>query len=141
MKYLALLLVLISVITNSDEAVDCEKVLTTLEINHCMYKDLVKAESTMEKYFLASLEVYTEDSVSVDSIKIGQEAWLKYREAHCASVYDTWRGGTIRTAQALACKLELTHQRTITLWQAFLTYSDSTPPLLPKPKPYKPEPH
>jgi hypothetical protein len=34
---------------------------------------------------------------------------------------------------ALNCQIRLTRMRTYTIWLHWLTYMDSTPPLLPKP--------
>ena len=139
MKIWIFLIAFFSFSAMAEEDIDCDKAWTTLAINQCMYKDLVTAEKVLDKYLAKSLERYLEDDVSVASIKKGQEAWLNYREEHCGAVYDTWRDGTIRTAMGLGCKLELTHQRTIVLWHSFLTYVDSTPPLLPEPKRYAPK--
>lgn len=139
MKHFVLLLVLIPLIALAEEELNCETAWTTLVINQCMHKDLVEAESIMDKYLAKSFERYAEDSVSIVSIKKGQDAWLEYRDYHCGAVYDTWRDGTIRTAMGLGCKIELTHQRTTILWQSFLTYVDSTPSLLPEPKSYEPK--
>lgn len=53
----------------AEENKDCEKAWTTLAINQCMHKDLVAAEEVLGKYLAKSLERYSEDSVSVNSIK------------------------------------------------------------------------
>ncbi len=137
MKIWILLILFISSTASAEEELDCEKAWATLEINQCMHRDLIAAEKVMDNYLAKSLERYSENDVTVVSIKKGHEAWLIYREQHCGAVYDTWRDGTIRTAMGLGCKLELTHQRTQVLWQSFLTYVDSTPPLLPEPKKYE----
>jgi uncharacterized protein YecT (DUF1311 family) len=121
----------------SGEELDCEKASTTIAINYCMHKDLVTAEKVMEDYLTMSLKQNAKDTLSISSIEKGQAAWLEYREAHCLAVYNTWREGTIRTAMELDCKLALTYQRTRVLWESFLTYMDSTQPVLPEPKPYK----
>ena len=49
------------------------------------------------------------------------------------SVYTQWRDGAIRGIMAISCKTKLTKQRTHDLWENFLTYMDSTPPVLPEP--------
>jgi len=139
MKICIFLVVFFSFSALAEENIDCDNAWTTSAINQCMYKDLVAAEKVMDKYLAKSLERYSEDEVSVSSIKKGQEAWVSYRKEHCGAVYDTWRDGTIRTAMGLGCNLELTHQRTKVLWQSFLTYVDSTPSLLPEPKAYTPK--
>ncbi|WP_299010494.1 lysozyme inhibitor LprI family protein [uncultured Shewanella sp.] len=139
MTKLVQLLLFMPLFAFAEQELDCEKAWTTLAINQCMHKDLIAAEKVMDKYLAKSLERYLDDSVSRASIKKGQDAWMSYRDEHCGAVYDTWRDGTIRTSMGLDCQLELTHQRTTVLWRSFLTYFDSTPPLLPKPKEYEPK--
>ena len=56
-----------------------------------------------------------------------------YRDAECGAVYDYWSGGTIRGTEQLACQIDLTRRHTHTIWRLWLTYMDSTPPLLPEP--------
>ena len=60
--------------------------------------------------------------------------WTSYREAECGAVYDYWRAGTIRTSMELTCEIDLTQRHTHTVWSEWLTYMDSTPPILPEPK-------
>ncbi|RYV01964.1 hypothetical protein SOPP22_11995 [Shewanella sp. OPT22] len=123
----------------AENTLDCDKAWTTIDINRCMSKDLNVAEQKMDKYLSKSKERYSEDSVILKSIDEAQNKWLEYRNSHCGSVYDVWRDGTIRGAMSLGCKLELTHQRTKVIWAAYLTYMDSTKPILPEPKEYKPK--
>jgi uncharacterized protein YecT (DUF1311 family) len=122
----------------AEEDLDCDKAVTTIEINYCLFKDLEASEKVMHEYLTKSIERHSDDNVAIESIHKAQEAWLRYREAHCGSVYDIWREGSIRTAMELGCKINLTHSRTKVLWESFLTYEDSTPPLLPEPEPYVP---
>lgn len=134
MKKLGFIILFASCAVIAQEEIDCTKALTTIDVNQCMQKELLVAQKTMDTYLAKSIEHYSHDEVSANSITKSQEAWLKYEEEHCNAVYDTWRDGTIRGTMVLECKLELTHQRTKVLWQSFLTYMDSTPPLLPEPK-------
>ena len=48
-------------------------------------------------------------------------------------MFDFWRGGTIRVGMELDCRIRLTRLRTFALWRDWLTFADSTPPLLPRP--------
>ena len=137
MKKLVILIMFISSYVIGQEDIDCTKAFTTIDIDQCKQKELSIAEKTMGIYLAKSMEQYSQDEVSIKSIKKAQGAWLKYREEHCSAIYDIWRDGTIRNTMALECKLELTHQRTKVIWKSFLTYMDSTPPLLPEPKTYR----
>ncbi|CAH6889756.1 conserved exported hypothetical protein [Vibrio chagasii] len=114
--------------------VDCDNAMNTLEINHCAALELESAQVELDKYLAASFEHNAEDTELVGAIKVAQESWKAYMTTHCDSVYTQWRDGSIRGLMALSCKTKLTKQRTHEVWENFLTYMDSTPPVLPEPK-------
>ncbi|MEZ8411712.1 lysozyme inhibitor LprI family protein [Vibrio splendidus] len=118
----------------SDDAIDCENAMNTIEINQCAAIELESAQAELDKYLAASFEHNDYDAELVASIKKAQESWQAYMSAHCSSVYTQWRDGSIRGLMALSCKTTLTKQRTHEVWANFLTYMDSTPPVLPEPK-------
>ncbi|PTO90996.1 hypothetical protein CWN98_00280 [Vibrio splendidus] len=118
----------------SDDVIDCENAMNTIEINHCAAIELESAQAELDKYLTASFEHNAYDADLVASIKKAQESWQAYMSAHCNSVYTQWRDGSIRGVMALSCKTTLTKQRTHEVWVNFLTYMDSTPPVLPEPK-------
>ncbi|WP_061038404.1 lysozyme inhibitor LprI family protein [Vibrio coralliirubri] len=119
----------------ADEGVvDCENAMNTIEINQCAAIELESAQAELDKYLAASFERNAYDAELVASIKKAQESWQAYMTAHCDSVYTQWRDGSIRGVMALSCKTTLTKQRTHEVWANFLTYMDSTPPVLPEPK-------
>ncbi|PMO73240.1 lysozyme inhibitor LprI family protein [Vibrio splendidus] len=118
----------------SDDVIDCENAMNTIDINHCAAIELESAQAELDKYLTASFEHNAYDAELVASIKKAQESWQAYMSAHCSSVYTQWRDGSIRGLMALSCKTTLTNQRTHEVWANFLTYMDSTPPVLPEPK-------
>ncbi len=118
----------------SDDVVDCENAMNTIEINHCASIELEAAQVELDQYLEASFEHNAYDAELVSSIKMAQDSWQAYMTAHCDSVYTQWRDGSIRGLMALSCKTKLTKQRTHEVWENFLTYMDSTPPVLPEPK-------
>ncbi|MEZ8023849.1 lysozyme inhibitor LprI family protein [Vibrio sp. 1F255] len=130
----ALIAVCFSFSALADEGVvDCENAMNTIEINHCAAIELESAQAELDKYLAASFEHNAYDAQLVASIKKAQESWQAYMTAHCDSVYTQWRDGSIRGVMALSCKTTLTKQRTHEVWANFLTYMDSTPPVLPEP--------
>ncbi|MCK8085383.1 lysozyme inhibitor LprI family protein [Vibrio sp. 1CM8B] len=131
----ALIAVCFSFSALADEGVvDCENAMNTIEINQCAAIELESAQAELDKYLAASFEHNAYDGELVASIKKAQESWQAYMMAHCDSVYTQWRDGSIRGVMALSCKTTLTKQRTHEVWENFLTYMDSTPPVLPEPK-------
>lgn len=116
-----------------EKTLDCDKAMNTLEINQCAGIELKEAEATMGRYLEQSLAHNDHDPELVSAIESAQAAWEDYISAHCDAVYTQWREGTIRGVMGISCKTRLTEQRTYELWENFLTYMDSTPPVLPEP--------
>jgi uncharacterized protein YecT (DUF1311 family) len=113
----------------------------TLEINDCQAAKLAAADAELQRYLAAArkrLKSDAADDAGVAKALAGfdkiQAAWSAYRDAECGALYDYWSSGTIRTSIELVCKIDLTRQRTHTVWGDWLTYMDSTPPILPEPK-------
>jgi len=131
--FVALAMLPIASLAQQDE-IDCENALNTLEINQCAAIELQTAEQQLETYLQASFEHNAEDPILVEAIKRSQADWSTYMTAHCDAIYTQWRDGSIRGVMALSCKTELTKDRTHQIWANFLTYMDSTPPVLPEPK-------
>jgi len=112
----------------------------TLEINDCQSATLAAAEAELQRYLAAArkrLQSDAADDAGVAKALAGfdkiQVAWSAYRDAECDAVYDYWSAGTIRTSMQLTCEIDLTRRRTHTVWSQWLTYMDSTPPILPEP--------
>lgn len=125
---------LLSSMVMASNVVDCEKAMTTIEINQCAKLELESAQDTLNQYYQASLKRHQEDKELVSAIETSQADWQTYMESQCGAVFTQWRDGTIRGVVTLSCKTTLTKQRTHQLWQYFLTYMDSTPPILPEPE-------
>ena len=106
----------------------------TLEIQACMGKKLDEANTRLAKYLTAAQARIDKDFGSRPDLKTAQAAWVRYRELECGDVFELWAQGTYRTTASSECVLRLTQQRTHEIWQAYLTYQDSTPPLLPEPR-------
>src|SRR5690606_41644836 len=91
------------------------------------------AEQEMHRYQEKRLECDSEDAEIVADNNQAQEAALDYANAHCGTIYTMWREGTIRGVMSISCKTKLIRKRTHELWSDFLTYMDSTEPVLPEP--------
>ncbi|SFD51425.1 lysozyme inhibitor LprI family protein [Pseudoalteromonas denitrificans] len=132
-KFIILIFAIYSTYALSDD-IDCTKAINTIEINYCAGVELKNAKRQMEAYLTKSKEHNSYDLELIKSIEVAQEAWSLYTDAHCDSIYTMWREGTIRGVMHLSCKTKLTKARTHEIWTNFLTYMDSTPPVLPEPK-------
>ncbi len=123
---------------------DCPDATTTQAEDECLSQVLDRANAELARYRAAS-EAQAKASTQSASpsgpvqpdtsaaLSKAEAAWSAYREAECASIFDNWSGGTIRVAKELDCEIELTRLQTHVLWGQWLTFPDSTPPVLPEP--------
>lgn len=132
LKYLTILPLLFAFPAQSSD-LDCEKAKTTVESNECAAIERDAAYDKMVQYFETSLKQFPGEQDLLREMKMAQRQWDSYMNTHCNSVYTLWSGGSIRTQMALACETRLIKVRTHELWSEFLTYIDSTQPVLPKP--------
>ena len=112
----------------------CPDALTTLDMNACYGAQLERSEARLERYFVAALERVSADDSLTLLLRSTQEGWQAYRGGECGAVHESFEDGSIRTVMYLGCAIALTDERTHTIWQNWLTYPDSTPPVLPEPK-------
>ena len=109
----------------------------TLEMNACFANKLTASEQRLAKYKAAALARFSDDGES--AVRLGIEAsssaFESYRKIECDTVLENWKDGTIRGLMTLSCQITLTDERTHTIWANWLQYMDSTPPILPDPKP------
>ncbi|MGN6279356.1 MAG: lysozyme inhibitor LprI family protein [Sphingomonas sp.] len=115
---------------------------TTLDINACLAKQADAAQAKLDHYLTVSRHRLQSDGAdpASDTPKLlagfdaAETAWESYRDRQCDNIYVYWQGGTIRNAMALGCRISLTKERTHMIWKSYLTYMDSTPPVLPEPE-------
>lgn len=116
----------------------CPNAVTTMAVNECLAGLLTGLDKEMDRYYDAAVgRLKAEQRAPADEALSGliraQAAWRVHRDAECDAVYSYWREGTIRTTAALDCQISLTRLRIFSLWRDWLTYPDSTPPILPRP--------
>lgn len=109
---------------------------TTRDVEQCLAADLKRADAELNRYYAAATKRLTElqDTAALAKLRTAERAWIAYRDAECDAIYQSWSQGTIRGAMNLSCRIALTEARTTTIWRNWLTFADSTPPILPKPK-------
>lgn len=113
---------------------DCTDADNTYEIGVCMAEQLEQQEVELQHYLAEARARYADDVVVIESIEKAQQSWLAYRQEQCSSIYNIWRDGTIRSIMGYSCSTRMTQLRTHQIWHSYLTYMDSTPPLLPEPQ-------
>ncbi len=134
MRWLIALAFLPAISMAADPEPNCEKPATTYDFNICGSREAERARAEMQRYFdAAKVRIQREGSKALTALEEAQSAWRSYQEKHCAAIYVRWQGGTIRGPASVQCSVDLTRQRTHQLWADYLTYPDSTPPILPEP--------
>lgn len=109
---------------------------TTIQVNACLSSRLSEADSILNQYYQVALKRLRKDNSNGIAQKLiqAERSWIAYRDGECGAVTQSWSGGTISTSVGLNCQIRLAQLRTYVIWRNWLTYPDSTPPLLPRPK-------
>ena len=82
-----------------------------LEMNQQAYTDYLKADAEMAKSYKKVQKVTTttkEKKLLLDA----QRAWIKFKEAHCKSAVEVYKGGSIQPLVYSTCLKQLTEERT-----------------------------
>ena len=113
----------------------CPDAMTTRDMDQCYADVLGRADDRREAYLAKAIEMHADRPELAKEIAASDRAFLAYRDAECGAVWEDWKEGTIRGVMALDCRIAMTDRRTRTIWRNWLTYMDSTPPVLPEPEP------
>lgn len=91
----------------------CEAAQTQADMNICWGNEYKKADAQLNKTYqeLAAL-LDVEDKTE---LKTAENAWIKYRDAHCGFVADQYRGGSMRPMIEAMCMADVTTNRTTEL--------------------------
>lgn len=108
---------------------------TTIEMNECMSEILARSTQRKDQYLAAALARHDDSPDLAKMIQQSETAAEAYRKQECDALYEDNKEGTIRNYVYLGCSIALVDERTRTIWQNWLTYADSTPPVLPEPGP------
>ncbi len=91
----------------------CEAAQTQTDMNICWGNEYKKADAQLNKTY-QELAAMLEDEDKAE-LKTAENAWIKYRDAHCEFASDRYRGGTIRPMIEAICLAEVTANRTTEL--------------------------
>ncbi|MGL5488057.1 MAG: lysozyme inhibitor LprI family protein [Shewanella sp.] len=101
-------------------AIDCEKAMSTPDINECARIAQEKVEKNLNIVYrrvlkqIENINKNPETEAQVDFKKTfieAQRLWVKFREADCQNVYKFNSGGTIRGLAFISCMQSRAEQR------------------------------
>lgn len=123
MKRIVLLLLALS--PSAALALDCDKAITTPDINECAHRDYQKSDAKLNDTYqrvIAAEKAGPQDPdfpVLAELVE-AQRSWVKFRDANCNAVFDYWHEGTILGLNRIVCLQMLTDERTRQLERQFL---------------------
>ncbi|EIK97665.1 hypothetical protein PMM47T1_04114 [Pseudomonas sp. M47T1] len=105
---------------------DCANASTTVQMTQCAALDADAAEAKLNSAYQALVKQLTQPDTATDKysvmrqkLQVAQRAWITFRDADCATVYQVNASGSLRGLAALGCKRAHAEQRTKEL-QAYL---------------------
>ena len=130
------LLALLMLQMTPEDTIGCPGI-TTYEMNQCAIADIAIAEARLSRYVDTARERLSDqgDSETLGHFDAAQAAWETYIDGECGALYQRYIDGSIRGLIAGNCHRAMIDERTHTVWQHWLTYADSTPPILSEPEP------
>ena len=113
----------------------CSEAMTTVDMNDCYGEVYARALAKKNHYQEAALQRHKGQSAVTDLLRASDMMFEANRKSECRAVWENWSDGSIRTVMSITCSIRLTDKRTRTIWENWLTFMDSTPPVLPEPQP------
>lgn len=101
----------------------CREDGSTMEMRACFMSELKVEEQKLSNALEKALK--SSDWISKE-INQSQDAWIKYRDAHCGAVWSSDSPGTIRLISYPSCLVDFTKQRTKNILQSFIRHTDYT---------------
>ena len=108
--------------------------MTTYERMDWQKASIDQLRKRMELYLDKARERFAKDKKLLQLIDESQKRWEAYTDAEYAAVYQYWGDGSMAGVAAQDSLKQLIRFRTYVIWENYLTFMDSTPPLLPEPK-------
>ncbi len=108
MKYLIFIMSFITLNACAAASGGCKNLPTQFEMTSCSVEKLEKLEKVIEEKTKHLSDVIAEDK----EIGLVNKIWVKYRDAHCASVSKIYLGGSVYNYVLTECKI---HQSQIRL--------------------------
>ncbi|MFZ5698957.1 MAG: lysozyme inhibitor LprI family protein [Pseudomonadota bacterium] len=109
-------------------AADCDKAMTTVEMNECASAEQKRVEKKLNdsyksvlKYFREEPGLGTQEDRALFEKRLveAQRFWVKFREADCDLAYQLNASGTLRSSFYISC-MQMNAERRIEDFKAFM---------------------
>ncbi|HCF7790798.1 TPA: hypothetical protein NIM19_005037 [Klebsiella variicola subsp. variicola] len=115
---------------------------TTIDMDACLGAQLTQVEWVKDKYLVTAQNRLKQDNKDgpqhlqelTTAFEAENKAWTDLIERASASVKVDYAGGTIVGSEVTTRKIGLYELQVHDIWEHWLRFEDSTPPLLPEPK-------
>lgn len=87
----------------SAQKIDCNKAVSTAEMQECANRDYEKEDKRLNRVYQQFMKADALDDQGRNLLKDAQRKWIQYRDAKCSFEADAWRGGTGASQLFLAC--------------------------------------
>jgi len=113
-------IILLVIVSNQASALDCQKAITTPDINDCGRIELNKMEVQLNLAFqrtLKAIDIIRQEPSTANKTDLkkklieAQRLWIKFRQVDCQATYILWSDGTIRGSMYMACMYARAEQR------------------------------
>jgi uncharacterized protein YecT (DUF1311 family) len=123
MTYLAGAVFALLPLAVSAQEVDCANAMAQQDLNACAYADWEAADAELNAAYQAARAVLqgidadlpADDRGADAQLKIGQKAWITFRDATCAAEGYVMHGGSAEPLLIYGCMARLTEQRSADL--------------------------
>jgi uncharacterized protein YecT (DUF1311 family) len=129
MRRLAVVLCLAATPLAAQE-VDCATAMAQVELTFCAEQDWKAADQDLNAAYRAAMTMMKQvdadlaisDQGAAENLKVGQRAWITYRDAACAADGYLMHGGSAEPMVIYGCRARLTQARAADLWSLAETY-------------------
>lgn len=130
---ITLLLCLSGAAWSAQEAPLCADMMDYKKEAECLADQIDLRIARLDKYYLAAQKQEKLFGYTSNELSESQQLWEKYLRKHCDFMYSREQGSA-GARNAAECQIRLYDERIYEIWKSYLTYLDSTPPVLPDPK-------
>lgn len=85
-----------------------EKATTQSEINTCATEDLKQADTELNQVYPQLLKKYSTDKVFIQRLRLAEEAWVKFRDAHMAALDSELDPSSVGSVYPMCKAMEIT---------------------------------